>query len=206
MSVLLAVDPSLNSVGAAVYVDGKLKLAERVKLPAASDEERGARCVTMALTILGVIERASRPIDRGREPFAFPRSLVFEWPQIYRASKSEGDPNDLIGLAGVGGAIAGLLAYRLAVTSELLDVVTPVPATWTGQIPKTIKTPGGRRKLPRDASTSPRGIRIVSRLDADERAIAAGANHDTLDAVGLGLWRLGRYEPRRIISRGIPLA
>lgn len=107
-------------------------------------------------------------------------TYVYEWPQVYRASKSKGDPNQLIALAAVGAAIgAGLVGAR---------VVSVLPDEWSGQVPK--KTTG-------DPWATPRGIRVASRLSDYERACVPKV-HDAIDAVGIGLHALGRYAPRRV--------
>ena len=106
--------------------------------------------------------------------------LVIEWPQVYRAGKSKGDPADLLPLVGVGMCLAGLL-HPGAIKS-------PTPAEWIGQLPKS--TTG-------DPWASARGQRIGSRLSDVERGRVV-PSHDAVDAVGIGLYCLGRLERRRV--------
>lgn len=103
--------------------------------------------------------------------------IVAEWPQVYRASRSKGNPNDLIGLAGIIGSLAGRLD---------VPVRTYTPAEWIGQCPKA--TTG-------DALESPRGRRVWGALDDTERA-AVVVSHDSVDAVGIGLHHLDRLVRR----------
>lgn len=97
------------------------------------------------------------------------KTLVIEKPQIYPGPKQE-NPNNLLDLTGVGGYIAGCVgADRL---------VTVLPRQWKGQVPKAAMNE-----------------RIFDKLTNVERGriIRHGAkDHNTLDAVGIGLFHLGR--------------
>jgi hypothetical protein len=174
---LFAVDPSVNNPGVALFRGGVLISAERVKIdPEYSKLEIGERCQRVASAII----RWGMAFDME------PRTLVFEWPQSY-FGKGKGSQNDLFGLAGVGMAVAGQLAMALAARHLAITIHTPTPAEWAGQVPKS--TSG-------DPFVSPRGLRIKSRLSLEEVA-AIVPSHDAVDAVGLGLWRLGRYVRQR---------
>ncbi len=99
--------------------------------------------------------------------------LVIELPQVYQHGRSKGDPNDLIRVAFYAGAVAGALGYFGGLlTGKLL---TPTPGDWKGQVPKAIHHERIRRVL------STKELGLVSRVD-----------HNVMDAVGLGLWALGR--------------
>lgn len=169
--MLLAIDPSVRSPGVALFDTrtNLLVLAARVKVPKSPfPMMAAARAIHFWLNARTVFQ------------------LVFEMPQIYRASKSKGDPNDLISLAGVAMAVAGLCDLSPS------EISAPTPAEWIGNIPKF--TTG-------DVKSSPRAQRILSRLSPDELQ-AVPNQHDAIDAVGLGLHRLGRLEPRRAFSNG----
>lgn len=112
--------------------------------------------------------------------------LVVEWQQVYRASRAKGDPNDLLGMGFVSGAVAGLL--------QPAELVGYLPAEWC-RLKKSTKH--------REAFTSPRGLRIMSRLSPAEKALVPRF-HDSVDAVGLGLHHLGRLAPRRIFPGATP--
>jgi hypothetical protein len=168
---VIAIDPSLTKPGLAVFQDRLLITAIRVHIPKGHPEDPGARAMYVAREIFAM----SYP--------AVPNRLVYEWPQIYRAARSKGDPNDLIALAAIGSAFAGLWSK-----DRLLEIQAPTPAQWIGQLPKSETG---------DPWDSPRGARIKSRLDPIELA-RVQAKHDAVDAVGLGLWSLGRLERHRV--------
>lgn len=174
---LFAVDPSINNPGVALFRGGVLVSAERVKVdPEYASLPIGERCQRVASAVI----RWGMAFDME------PRTLVFEWPQSYYG-KGKGSQNDLFGLVGVGMAVAGQLGLALASRHIALTIHTPTPAEWAGQVPKS--TTG-------DPWASPRGARIKSRLSLEEVA-AVVPSHDAVDAVGLGLWRLGRYVRQR---------
>jgi hypothetical protein len=101
--------------------------------------------------------------------------LVFiELPQVYNQRHWKGDPNDLIGVALTVGGLK--FAARTAREVRLV-----LPHEWKGNVPKAVMLK-----------------RIESKLDDDEKevlaqaAIAKGHRHDVVDAIGIGLWALGR--------------
>lgn len=179
---LLAVDPAINNPGAALFRGGVLVSAERVKIDAEAKE----------LPILARATRVGADIVRwAMARNAEPKFLVVEFPQIYRAThqraaKQGADPNDLLALAAVAGAIAGILQIALVPRDIAVEVLDRTPAEWAGQLPKA--------KNNATALDSPRARRILSRLTDDELAIVP-RSHDALDAIGLGLEVLGRLEP-----------
>lgn len=170
MSTLLALDPSIRSAGVAIFHVGECVAAARIQV-AASKVPPAERCLAMV-----------RQIVAWCAPWRI-SAVVTEWPQIYRASKSEGDPNDLTGLAGVGMGVIGRLSEHVP-----FSVKSPTPAEWAGALPKSTRG---------DPWASARGLRIAKRLSATERARVPDS-HDALDAVGLGLWACGRFERIRV--------
>lgn len=185
MSDLLALDPSINSAGVAVFRDGDLIATETIKVKFKGDIL--ARCLhiseAMAVWALGVPCR--------------PAVLVVEWPKIYKVGKSKVDPKDIVPLAGVAGCLAGLLRQNGALRPlhDDLECVSYLPKEWAGHPPKVETVKG--------CKSSPRALRIVSRLNHAERVVwDAIKYHDAIDAVGIGLKHLGRLERRRAISRG----
>lgn len=157
---LLAVDPGLRYPAAAVFRNGVLQRAERVKVPTAYAKlPRGERIRQIA----GLVGSWGLLQTGGERP-----KVVYEYPQVYRAKKSKGDPNDLLPLAGIGGAVSMMMGtYTHA----------PTPFEWIGGIPKA--TVGS-------ALESPRGRLIWRLLNGLER-LTVTLSHDALDAVGLGL-------------------
>ncbi len=166
MSKLLTLDPGLRYPAVAVFTDGVLVHASRVKVPGTSHKlEMGMRCLNVA-----------RLVNVHISPFCPVDELVIEWPRCYRMMK--GDPADLFPLAGVGMALAGMLG---------VPVTAPTAPEWIGNVPKTTKG---------NPLDSVRARRIWDRLTEAERACVV-LSHDALDAVGLGLWKLGRLEARK---------
>jgi hypothetical protein len=128
--------------------------------------------------------------------YSCPTVLVAEWPQIYTRDKSKGDPNDSVPLAGVCGCLAGMLRFHPArqTASDDLECVSYLPGEWAGRTPKDETVKG--------CKDSPRAIKIVSRLTQSERVVwDAIKYHDAIDAVGIGLKYLGRFERRRVFHR-----
>jgi hypothetical protein len=105
--------------------------------------------------------------------------LLVEWPQVYTYGKGKGDPNDLLALVGVGSALAALLP------GAVVEGVRP--RVWKGTIDG-------------DAMVA----RIQSRVTAAERVAiqlpCASLAHNVWDAVGIGLWRVGRLARQRVIG------
>lgn len=94
--------------------------------------------------------------------------LVIEHPQVY--TRGPGDPDDLLALALV---VGGVLA--LCDGGEIVR-----PAQWKGQVPKKIMS-----------------ARILKALSDEERILTDKIknNHNVLDAIGVGLWKLKRFKP-----------
>lgn len=214
--MLLAIDPGLNSPGVALFStdvpEPALKYADRLLSPDFGPLPDGARWLRVAL---GIARWAAL---RGRVT-----AVVFEKPQWYQRGKSKGDPNQLAGVAGVAANVTGLFS-----TADPVEVLSPTPAEWIGQVPKVCPVCKGKktapvsltqqmmnnrkRKPPKRAKAicpacsssawgTPRGRFIHSRLTPDEIALVPDQN-DAIDAVGIGLWALGRLEKTSIFSNG----
>ncbi len=170
---VLAVDPGLTHPAAALVRGGALVGADRVTTDADWIE-------------LPILERCNRvaaqivrwAVAHGAEP----RVLVCEWPQWYPGSPI--DPSDLAGLCGISGAVAGMLGLGMASKDVALTCLSPKPAEVWGQVPKA--TTG-------DPWVSPRGQMLERRLSPEER-VNVTKYHDALDAAGLALWAVGRWE------------
>ncbi len=181
---LIALDPSVNSPGAALFRHGILVAAERVRIPSGvSALPRGERYLRVAMHIAAwwrdSLEGHSHVV----------RTVVYEHPQIYSEikGKSKGDPNKLLGLVGVAQSFVTLMvSHNLTIGARPPEIVDFDPDEWTAQVPKTV---GG--KLPKEAWSSPRGERIKARLEPGEFAIIP-EQHDVIDSVGVGMQALGR--------------
>lgn len=179
--MLLSLDPSVRSPGVALFREGILVHAARVKLETRlGDLDEGPRWLGVADAIVRHVEEQARGSGITR--------VVYERPQIYRAAKSKGDPNDLIGLAAVG---AGVAAFFAALNWDLV-VSAPTPRDWAGSSKKA--TTGS-------AFASPRAKRFLPHFSEEERALIPD-QHDACDAAFLGAWHLGRAKLKRAYSNG----
>lgn len=174
--ITLAVDPSLNSTGVALFDGVTLFGCGRLRGLAAGVDP-AHRCRAMARAVFEFVD-------------GHPDRLAVEWPQVYKSTRSKGDPNDLLGLAGICAAVAALYP-RAEVKSFLPDEWQPAP--------KVSPERKARKLGPIDseAFTSPRGLRIMGRLSDAERALVP-MSHDVVDAVGIGLTALGRLKKQRL--------
>lgn len=97
-------------------------------------------------------------------------TVVMEHMRIYPGPRQKGDQNDLIDLAVLEGMILG--------ATNPAGIVLVSARTWKGNVPKDIM-----------------GKRILAALSEAERAQIEGKGkrmHNALDAIGIGLWALGR--------------
>jgi hypothetical protein len=94
-------------------------------------------------------------------------TVYVEKPTIRRQVRQPGDPNDVADLNLTNGAI--LMAFPQARHETVLVNV------WKGSVPKEIMN-----------------RRVLERLTAEELSRLTTKNHNVLDAVGIGLWALGR--------------
>ena len=98
-------------------------------------------------------------------------AIVTEYPE-FRPGDTKSNPNDLITLAMRAGVIEGML--RAHAPSAWWRRVRP--SQWKGSVPKPIHNK-----------------RVLGALTAREMALLPNAlKHDTIDAVGIGLWHVGR--------------
>jgi hypothetical protein len=101
------------------------------------------------------------------------RVAIIERPQVYRAAKSKGDPNDLITLA----IRVGRYYERLEKAGVRVELV--LPTTWKGQVPKKIHHERIASSMPAAEVEIVRGV---------EKKIGKLKCENVWDAVGLGKW------------------
>jgi len=94
----------------------------------------------------------------------------------FRPDDVRSNAQDLIRVATIGAAVAGMVS---------LEARFATPQEWKGQVPKDVM---GRRVL---AILSPGELAIMRAGLMDH---APGLHHNTLDAIGIGLWATGRME------------
>jgi len=104
--------------------------------------------------------------------------VVVELPRVYPVLRWKGDPNDLISVAYTAGR---LVEYLLPRCSQVILIETISPSTWKGQRPKKIDNEHTLSLL------SPEELAVIEKLKCP-----AGQKNHVLDAIGMGLWRLGR--------------
>jgi hypothetical protein len=95
--------------------------------------------------------------------------VIIEEPTIYPHSKA--NPVSIMTLQLKVGELKG----RFESVGCKVELVQP--RTWKHQVPKAIHN-----------------ARTIAALIGDEKALVDGQRHDTIDAVGLGLWKLGRMK------------
>lgn len=178
---MLSLDPGTRTCGVAWWQDGQLLGASVIHNPLEVEQAGPRECAAMAKKI-GEWWKMNGWRD--------PATLALEIPQIYQraAGKSKGNPNKIMPLYGV--------ATALAVLFPRADVRFGTPHDWKGGV----KKPKSVKEL---YAIQPR---VLERLaESEKRWIAWPTNGrhcwDLIDAVGIGLHHLGRFERRRVFAR-----
>lgn len=173
--ILIAIDPGLRGCGLAIFRNGILHQARYVKNSEAHDRGPVAH-MTMAEC---VAHEATKCIESAAQKTC----LVVEFPQVYSGPGKNIDQNDLLDVAGVASACMSTVANWMPVDDT--NCRWTLPHGWKGNIKKEIMT-----------------NRILASLTDAERGVIVSAgskDHNTVDAVGIGLWQLGRLN-RRVLS------
>ncbi len=160
MKTTMGVDPGKDT-GWAVFVDGILYAAGLSFGPFDEIAEDVALEMRRVLRL-----RATRGIG--------PIESVIEVPQVYPQRRWKGDPNDLIGVALIAGAVGHALA-------DSGNVEFVKPHEWKGNAPKKVGVGQTLGCLTDD-----------ERRILDDSGVINSKKHNMIDAVGLGLWKLGR--------------
>lgn len=179
-SYLRVLDPGIRQCGVALFKDGVLVAAGLAKNTVAGN--RAEACKGMASAVSAWFAWHS-------DSDVTSTDVAVEWPQIYasriKAGQTEGDPNDLIALA----AVSALVASAGSVSSSYL------PAEWKGQLKKPKKK----------GDVNAMAVRCAAKLSPVEQAVVSSLateglskDHNTWDAVGIGLFHLGRLHKRVI--------
>lgn len=193
--MLIGLDPGMNSPGIALFNNQRLVVADRVRGDDFAELPDGERWLRVA--------RALSAWTREHIGQNAPEllTIVFEKPQWYQRGKSKGDPNQLVGVAGVAANYTGVMSMMCQVS-----IGSPTPAEWIGQLPKVCPVCKGKAKRKCKACLgsawkTPRGQRIWSHLTEQERPLVPDQN-DAIDAVGIGLWAIGRLQRHSVFSNG----
>lgn len=99
--------------------------------------------------------------------------LIIERPQVYPHAKLRGDPNDLIDVALTAGAVFAMALIPYA------DFVRP--RVWKGTRPKNIQ-----------CAAIEAALRPHERHVLDRCGLPSHKRHNVVDAIGIGLWKVGR--------------
>lgn len=155
--MILSIDPGLRTTGVALWQNSLLVEAKLLQGDKKANGSEAWRAIGYAL-----IPMVNALVER----------VIVELPQVYVASRSKADPNDLIQLAAVVGTIGGMLRD--------VPMQTVLPRQWKGNIDKAIMVE-----------------RIQSKLSAKEKGVvklpsAKSLSHNVWDAIGVGLWYLKR--------------
>lgn len=163
---LVAVDPGLRGCGVAVFYAGLLTWASYVRSPEKT-KRGGAAWIAMGGAVAEALGRKLGPIN-------YPGSVGYvEYPQQYDGAGHTADRGDISELTAVAGGLALVLRGYCA------EVRTPKPREWKGQTPKEIHVARTARKL---------SAAEMATLEPCPESL----RHNVLDAVGIGLWALGR--------------
>lgn len=114
-------------------------------------------------------------LKAGRIELGWPQRVVIEVPRWY-PREHKIDVNDLLDLGMKAGSLRGFYAQRFGVEAEYVW-----PRTWKGTVPKAIHN---QRVLA--ALTDEERARIPKKPQVKKH------DHNIVDAVGIGLWKLGR--------------
>lgn len=172
MGFLLAIDPGVRGCGIAAGADSRILAAGYVIGEKETRIVRAPAWLAMADAVVRWVEDLSMG-----ERFFREADLAIELPQVYRGShqaadKSKVNPNDLIDLAAVVGAVTASLRRPTRVY---------LPAEWKGQVPKEIVHERARAKLSMEE--------LLFIKDGAPRASLA---HNMWDAVSIFLKHVGR--------------
>jgi hypothetical protein len=120
--------------------------------------------------------------------------VVVERPRVYGGRAKQGDTQDLLDVSYVAGMLVGTASERGATSARAV-----LPQEWKGSVPKQIMCRRAFARLDIDEK------RVVFRalppgeVDKLEQKIGELSKRttDLLDAVGIGLWELGRMRKGR---------
>lgn len=112
---------------------------------------------------------------RWHVPSAFSK-VVIEQPRVYPGGRTK-NPNDVLSVAVNAGEWGGRYSFQ----GCAIEYVTP--SGWKGQTKKEIQHARDWARLDLDEQD------LVSRSG---KGIAASKRHNMLDAIGIGLWAVGR--------------
>jgi len=182
--IMLSIDPALHGIGLALFQDGVL-IAAGYAPNKCEEENIVRRCVASAQAVLQwqpVVNLGWSGIEQ----------FVAELPQVYArgANKSVGDPNkNVLPLAMIDASLAALLPRA--------EVKSYQPHSWKGSTQKPKSAKSGEYVIM---------SKVKSRLSENEIKVvdwtkSVSHSWDVADAIGIGLFHLGRFERVRVFAR-----
>jgi hypothetical protein len=187
--VTIGIDCGIRLCGLSVFVEGELGFARVVRNPIKTGQGPEAVAGMAGAVVEALLVRGFLPHTIGH--------LAIETMQVYQGSRQKGDPNDLIVLSLVGGFLHARLGGHGRVTYYK-------PREWKGQVPanECCRRVVGRLEAVERPRVENLDRFLVALAAAEARGCeVAGTDHNTIDAVGVGLKALGRFEPHRVIAR-----
>ena len=164
---ILAIDPGVNATGWTIMRDCRLQACGLLRA-------KGLNVVESMKKMCYDLPIVWEEHMSGTRP---PELMVIETPQIYQQRLSKGDPNDLMPLGIIGGA--------LWATMNPLGVSFPLPREWKGQVPKDVLIQRVVKELTKQEQTI---------MQTDVERIPSHLRHNVYDAVCLGKWALQRFK------------
>ena len=168
---LIAIDPGVHSMAIAVFHD------DGTLLDAWNEESKSVFLTNVRISAMQVARWGSpsvRLINRLQSHVRLERNrIVGERQVVYPGAKGlKTNPNDLLDLAMCAGAFYGTLCVDMVATLTIVE-----PAEWKAQVPKDITR-----------------TRIEGLLGSTEKMLIkkGGEMHNIYDAIGIGLFALGR--------------
>lgn len=165
---LIAIDPSLTCTGWAWFGNGALLTAGWIS----TSPEMGSPLVRAHHIALNIGESTSVGAD-----------FVFEAPQIYQTSRGAGDPNKI--------ALGWLVIGAIGECGWVKRSETVFPAKWKGQVPKPVMFERIKRRLTDHEIGCCKDLDILKGPEAKCPGASSKAGN-AMDAIGVGLWKLGR--------------
>lgn len=167
---MLAVDPSLTSTGWALFEGGRLKDCGYIPAPGPRMAPMLHRTRCAAISCYNQI--AGPIVDE----------VLVEVPQFYTREKSKGDPNNLAPLWGIAGAFGAV--FHTATPTDYR------PREWKATVaPDIMMARIWRAMTAQEVGTFCEGTKWSLDKGNPKKKDKAG---DALDAVGIGLFHLGR--------------
>ena len=174
---LVAIDPGLRHAGVAIFDLGGVLVACEVTRA----RDKGSDPLALNESVAAYVTKFVREHLSADKPLR----VVAEWPRVFGRGKSKGDPNDLLPLSGCSSACVARLRPETCAAVR--------PDEWKGQAPTdtVVRARVASRLSPREANI----------LAHAEHAAGKTLGHNVLDAVGIGLFAVGRFESLRIFAR-----